>query len=395
MDIEILERQALQLLREATADFGIMASPEAQDNYRRLWSRDAMVAGIAALPFEEPDILVGFRKSILTLAEYQHPHGMIPSNVLPDEDDPDISYGGLAGRVDATSWFVVGALHFLRHTGDEKLKRELQPNLLLALEILDRWEFNGRGLLYTPLSGNWADEYPVQGHTLYDNCLRLWALELYSELYDDEDRAVQSRIIRERIAINFWPDSSVIDHPAIYHKRCFEEIAESELQHFACAIDPRGYNRHFDAAGHGLALNLGLADSVQKEKILQYTRKVFDEIGTNLLPAFWPVIKPGDSAWSELKDNYSYEFKNEAHHFHNGGIWPVWMGLFGWGMSQYGNTKPAEDMLTSWMEIENPESPGFCEYIASDSLKPEGKERLSYSASGLLFLLQAIKHNNH
>lgn len=395
MDLEHLQSQALELLREATTDFGIMASPEAQENYRRLWSRDAMVAGIAALPLDDDKIIRGFRDSILTLAEYQHPHGMIPSNVLPDKDDPDISYGGLAGRVDATSWFVVGASHFLRHAGDEKLKRELQPNLLLALELLDRWEFNGRGLLYTPLSGNWADEYPVQGHTLYDNCLRLWALELYSEIYNDTDRAVQSRIIRERIEINFWPEPSVVGHPAIYHKRCFEEIADAELKHFACAIDPGGYNLHFDAAGHGLALNLNLATEEQTEKVLTYTGEMFEEIGMNLLPAFWPVIKPGDPEWSELRNNYSYEFKNNPHHFHNGGIWPVWMGLFGWGMSQAGDTELSEHMLASWMEIEDPKSPRLSEYIASDTLKPQGKRRLSYSASGLLFLLQAITKNHH
>lgn len=395
MDLENLEGHALQLLRDATTGFGIMASPEAQDNYRRLWARDAMVAGIAALPSGDQELIRGFRASILTLAEYQHPHGMIPSNVLPDQDDPDISYGGLAGRVDATSWFVVGAASLLQHTNDEELKRKLQPNLLLALEIMDRWEFNGRGLLYTPLSGNWADEYPVQGHTLYDNCLRLWALELYAKLYNDEDRAVQSRIIRERLEINFWPDSSVTDHPAIYHKRAFEETAEKKLKHFACAIDPRGYNIHFDTAGHSIALHLNLATAEQQSIILDYTGEIFEEIGKDLLPAFWPVINPGDQGWSELRHNYSYEFKNNPHHFHNGGIWPVWVGFFGWAVSQTGNDNVSRRMLSSWMEIEDSKSPGFSEYITSDSLKPEGKKRLSYSASGLLFLIQAIKFNNH
>jgi len=394
MDLKSLESRALQLLREACTDFGIMASPEAQDNYRRLWSRDSMVAGIAAIPTGDEQVLEGFRQSILTLAEYQHPHGMIPSNLLPDEGHPDISYGGLAGRVDATSWFVVGACLLISHTSDEELKRKLQPNLLQALEIMDRWEFNGRGLIYTPLSGNWADEYPVQGHTLYDNCLRLWGLELYAKLYGDEDREVQARIIRERIEINFWPASAVSGHPAVYHKRSFEEMAEKELMHFACAVDPRGYNTHFDAAGHGLALYLGMANARQKEKIEAYTGKIFEEIGSGLLPAFWPVIMPENQEWLSLKENYSYEFKNKPHNFHNGGIWPVWMGFFGLGMSLAGNSNIAETMLNSWMEIENPKEPRFSEYIASDTLKPGGKQRLSYSASGLLFLIQATKHNN-
>lgn len=397
MDLNHLENQALQLLRDACTDFGIMASPEAQDNYRRLWSRDAMIAGIAALPTEDERVLEGFKASIQTLAAYQHPHGMIPSNLLPgeDNDSPDISYGGLAGRVDATSWFVVGTCLYLLHTEEEKLNRTLQPNLLQALEIMDRWEFNGRGLLYTPLSGNWADEYPVQGHTLYDNCLRLWGLELYAEIFDDKERAVQSRIIRERIEINFWPDAAVSDHPAVYHRRSFEKTAGQNLSHFACAIDPNGYNMYFDAAGHGLVLLLDIAESEQKDKIEAYVSNVFDEVGSDLLPAFWPVIRPGDALWHSLEKNYSFDFKNKPHHFHNGGIWPVWMGLFGWGMSRAVSSAIAEKMLEAWMEIEESEELSFYEYITSDTLNPAGKKRLSYSASGLLFLLEALKHNNH
>jgi hypothetical protein len=38
------------------------------------------------------------------------------------------------------------------------------------------WEFNNKGLLYVPLSGNWADEYITDGYVLYDQLLRfgLW-----------------------------------------------------------------------------------------------------------------------------------------------------------------------------------------------------------------------------
>ncbi|MDX1587179.1 MAG: glycoside hydrolase 100 family protein, partial [Balneolaceae bacterium] len=220
-------------------------------------------------------------------------------------------------------------------------------------------------------------------------------LRLYAKLYQDDDREVQSRIIGERIEINFWPDPSVIGHPAIYHKRCFKEIADTPLQHFACSIDPRGYNMHFDAAGHALALHLNLAEDDQIKKITAFTETVFEEVGADLLPAFWPVILPEDPEWTELRENYSYDFKNKPYHFHNGGIWPVWMGLFGLGMSQIGNQESSERMLSSWMEVEDADSPRFHEYIASDTLKPAGKQRLSYSASGLLFLIQALKHNNH
>lgn len=352
-----------------------------------------MVAGIAGLLVEDEEIMNGFEQSIRTLAEYQHPYGMIPSNVLPDESAPETSYGGLAGRVDATTWFVAGSCIYLSHSRNQKLKRSLQPHLLQALEILGRWEFNGKGLLYTPLSGNWADEYPVEGHTLYDNCLRLWGLEQYAKLYEDDGRAKQAQIIRERIAINFWPRPETGRHPAVYHRRSFKEAAQKNRSHFACAIDPKGYNDHFDAAGHGLAMLLGIADEDQLKKIKNYANNVFDDIGADLLPAFWPVIKESDPEWHAIRQNYSFDFKNKPHHFHNGGIWPVWMGLFGLGMSCEQESNVAGRILQAWMNVENTEAISFAEYIASDSLQPGGKQRLSYSASGLIFLLSAIEPN--
>lgn len=393
MDNNHLKEPALQLLHAACVPFGILASPDDQDNYKRLWSRDAMIAGLSGLLAGDEKILNAFEDSIRTLANYQHSYGMIPSNVLSDADDPDISYGGLAGRVDATSWFVVGSCLYLSYSGDNNLKKELQSHLLQALEVLDRWEFNGEGLLYTPLSGNWADEYPVQGHTLYDNCLRLWGLNLYSEVYEDRDRARQADRIREKISINFWPKESLGEHPDVYHPRIFSRTARKNPAHYAAAVDPSGYDMHFDTAGHGLALLLQLPDQQQFDSIRNHVESIFEGLQHDLLPAFWPVIRPDDSDWQSIEKNYSYDFKNYPHKFHNGGIWPVWMGLFGLGMSKAGSPELAKKMLDAWIQIKNQNMPSFSEYIGSDTFRPGGKQRLSYSAAGLLFLLEAINPN--
>jgi hypothetical protein len=315
---------------------------------------------------------------------------MIPSNVQPDGKQPQVSYGGLAGRVDATTWFVIGSCLFLLNREDEKLKNRLQPHLKKALYILDCWEFNGKGLLYTPLSGNWSDEYPIQGHSFYDNLLRLWGLQLYSRLYDDSSRRCQAERIKSIISLNYWPDPDNKDQPLVYHLREFAKEAENELFHFASSLDPTGYNLHFDAAAHGLALLLGIASDSQTERIREYVEQVFEEIGTELVPAFWPVITPDDDRWHDLKNNYSYYFKNQAHHFQNGGIWPVWIGWLGLGFSKSGHSHLAETMLQAWMEIDQPEELSFCEYITSDTLHCSGKQRLSFSAAGLIFLVAAM-----
>lgn len=393
MNVDSLEKQALELLEEACCPFGILASPNAQDNYRRLWSRDSMIAGIAGLLADNQTIIDGLRRSILTLAEYQHERGMLPSNVLPDESAPEISYGSLAGRVDATTWFIIGTCLFLLNQPDQKLKEQLHPKLQKALNILDAWQFNAKGLLYTPLSGNWADEYPIQGHTLYDNTLRLWALSLYAKLYKDDERRKQANILRERLEINFWPQEAVADHPAVYHRRAFSEVASTGLTHFSCAIDPSGYSMHFDTAAHAFALLLGLASEQQIEQILSYVKSIFIKIDATLMPAFWPVITKKDALWQALRKNYSYDFKNKPYHFHNGGIWPVWMGWFALSLSK-SNASIAEEMLNAWTAVEDPANPDFWEYITSDTLEAAGKKNLCYSASGLLFLIHATQNKS-
>lgn len=391
LDLNKLENQATALLRDACTDYGIWASPNAQENYGRVWSRDSIIAGIAGLLADDERVIQGLGDSISTLAEYQHPRGMIPSNVLPDETDPQVSYGTLAGRVDANTWFIIGSCLYMMENPGGELIDKLRPKIQKALDALDQWEFNAGGLLYTPLSGNWADEYPIQGHTLYDNLLRLWALKLYNHLFNDDERDRQEKLIEQKIAINFWPKSSKKNHPGVYHRRAFKEMVQNEPDHFACAIDPGGYNMHFDAAGNGLALLLGLASKAQYTKILNYLKDVFRQVSTVLIPAFWPAITSEDPMWDALKNNYNYNFKNYPHSYHNGGIWPVWMGFFALGATMTINTDLPQTLLTAWMKIEDPDNIKFSEYIASNTLKHGGKKRLCYSASGLIFLISAIR----
>ena len=392
-DYRELQTKAISLLRDACTSYGILASPDEQDNYRRLWARDSMIAGIAGMLAEDDTIMKGWKHSLLTLAEHQHPWGMIPSNVLTRQNkEADLSYGGLAGRVDATGWFVVGACLYMINHPDKELENDLRPGLRKALDLLDRWEFNGNGLLYTPLSGNWADEYPISGHTLYDNLLRLWGLRLFEQLYGDNKRSRQADHIEERVRINFWPQLSDSDHPDVYHPRCFLEAAEKGADHYACALDPTGYNTHFDTAGHALALLLRLGTEEQLNSIFHHVDKVFAEVGSDLLPAFWPVITPDDPQWQALENNYSYNFKNQPHRFHNGGIWPVWMGWFGLGAHRSGRPELSRRMLEAWEEAGGSEIT-FHEYIASDTLVGGGKKRLSFSAAGLIFLVSSIRSN--
>lgn len=58
-----------------------------------------------------------------------------------------------------------------------------------------------------------------------------------------------------------------------------------------------------------------------------------------------------------------------------------------------GKPELAEEMLNAWTQIDASGEICFHEYITSDTLHYSGKQDLSFSASGLIFLLSAINQN--
>lgn len=385
-------KKAINLLEKAVSEHGILASTIEADNYKRVWSRDGIVAGIAGLLLKNDKIIDGLNRTINTLSKFQHELGIIPSNVLVKKDGTaDVSHGSIAGRVDATCWYIIGACLYLKAKPSKEHKERLKIHLDKAVQTLSYWEFNAKGLLYVPTSGNWADEYPVKGHTLYDNLLRLWGLKLYTNIYKIEESTVQLPLIEEKIKTNFWPDAAHTHSPFVYHPRLFESATKNKLNHWLCYIAPEGFNTTFDAAGNGLALLLGIGNEKQTASICHYLSAIFSYLGESLIPAFWPPIHPGDAEWNAIRNNYSFEFKNHPYHFHNGGIWPVWMGLLSLGLSHQNQQQLCEKILSSYLKIETPENIQFYEYINSSDLKPGGKKPLCYSASGLIFMVKAIE----
>ena len=90
--------QAIHLLRRCCCADGFLASLSERDNYRRIWARDGVICGLAALLSGEQDLIKTFKQTLLTLTQYQGPHGEIPSNV--DTMSERVSYGGTTGRIE-------------------------------------------------------------------------------------------------------------------------------------------------------------------------------------------------------------------------------------------------------------------------------------------------------
>lgn len=373
---------ASTLLHQLVTPRGFLASVEKADNYKRIWARDSVVCGIAGLWLKQHVLIEGLRNSLLTLASHQHSLGMIPSNVDPETNA--VSYGSLIGRIDTSTWFIVGSCLYYKHTHDQTTWEKLKPAINKCRNYLKSAEFNGKGWIYTPLSGNWADEYPVHGYTLYDNVLRLWGEKLYVDITGNDTTELEK--IVKKTYHNFWP-SDDCEEGIRYQKPAFKKALEQSPHHFAAFIVPGKYDFRFDAAGNALALLLFDLSEEQKQKLSTYLYS----LPKNLIPAFWPVMNEHSEDWFLLKGNYSYSFKNHSGHFHNGGIWPVWMGLLCYSLSIQGMKEEAKRISHSFLNlITQKNNWDFQEYIDCNQFELGGKNKMGYTASGIIFMYLSL-----
>ncbi|MFM2316238.1 MAG: hypothetical protein RLZZ155_570, partial [Bacteroidota bacterium] len=94
------------------------------------------------------------------------------------------------------------------------------------------------------------------------------------------------------------------------------------------------------------------------------------------------------------ENNHLYEFKNKPHCFHNGGAWPVFLGLLSLGLSCNGEDEiPAKiwndfDTLTN-----NFPNALFTEYWNTKERTPGGITELGFSAAGTIFMTLATTKN--
>ncbi len=396
-------QQAVEHLRNCCTPRGFWASTVDRANYRRVWGRDSMIAGLAALLTGEEDLVQGFRDSLLTLAQHQGPQGEIPSNV--DVQTGRISYGGTTGRVDANLWFVIGAAEFWRATGDDELMERLRPCLQRVMHLLAAWEFNNRGLIYVPQTGDWADEYIHSGYVLYDQLLHLQAQVAFSTLDQARNQATRPaardrRIdrLRRLIRMNYWFMDGEEGTEDVYHEVLYCKGKEAAPgcggRHWMPFFAPAGYGYRFDALANVLASLLGVADPTQSEAVDDYIRGI-TPAELPLLPAFYPVIKPVNEDWKKLNMTFSYTFKNRPNEFQNGGLWPMITGFYVADLAARGRRKDARRHLraihqANALELEE-RQPAFPEFVHGKKLTPGGTPLLAWSAAAAIIGEHALR----
>ena len=379
--------KAIELLHSCSSSDGFLASAENTSNYKRVWARDGVICGLAALASGDENLIITFENTLETLANNQHKNGTIPSNVLVTVNETQVSYGGLAGRVDAVTWFVIGICQYAFYKKDSSFVSKYDSNIQKCLPLLEAWEFNNQHLIYVPLSGNWADEYITDGYVLYDQLLRIWALRSYNYFQKNDEITSKIENIEHQIVVNFTPNEIVPK----YHERAYNELQFKGFM--PCSFSPAGYKTQFDAFANALVLLLNIGSDDFQNEILKTFETIINETDLKLIPAFWPPIQESDLDWNLLKNNCKYEFRNYPYEFHNGGSWSMVNGFYGLALLSKNQKENASQVLNSINSANEIEDFSFFENFNTKTSKPNGVAFCAWSAAAAVFLHQNIHTN--
>lgn len=407
LDLEKCYEQSVELLLRCSSPDGFMASFQKLYNYHRIWGRDGSINTLAAIVTGRADLIESGGKTLLTLAKNQGPHGEIPSNV--DTTSGRISYGGTAGRVDSNLWFLIACGEYFRHTENEQFLDTIREPLEKVVFLLGAWEFNSRGLLYVPVTGDWSDEYIHNGYILYDQLLYLQALRSVALIREHID-AGRDHFLEEKIArlirlirANYWFSHEDAVPADAYHEVIYEKARAAachcEDRHWLPFFTPLGYGYRFDSFANVLVSLFNLADEDQRRAVDKHIDAIVPADRISLLPAFHPVITPKDEDWQDLQMTFSYTFKNKPYEFQNGGLWPLITGLYAADLAARGDKERAEKFLYGACEAnsktDNTGKPLFPEFIHGRTFEPGGTTFQAWSAAAYIIGYQALFEDNH
>lgn len=353
------------MLREACTPWGIRASLTDRDNYSRIFTRDAVMAGIAGLQIGDEIIIAGLISTVEQLKALQGSQGQIASNFKIESDEVSkVSFGTLSPKIDSCTWYLIGVAMLINAGHLEK--EDYLDSVTATIDLLEGIEYNGKNLMYIPKGGNWADEYIYEGYILYDQLLRAWGLSLLGGIYEQSQWSEKA----SRIIGTVQECHRSGDNP-YYHSSTF----------------PGGVFDRFDLPAHSIAGIVMDRDDDYLSSALDWVISTFLEKEA-LPPVFYPVIDRLDELWSVLYGYHLYRFKNEPHHFHNGGIWWIWLGWLAVALSLRNKEEGLQRLLSVAFDYleKNKKEFEFHEYISGDELKLLGTSKLCFTATGIIFM---------
>ena len=407
--------RAETLLLANGGDLGLVGSNEA---YRQVWARDSMLCSLGLLVTRDEAGRDIHRRSLETLRAYQSPLGKIPHNVgVAKIPDPAlVAHGGRlegfegevvldtahAGCVDGNLWYILGHYAYYTVTKDRAFLLSAWPSLEAALLWLRYQDSNECGLLEVHEAMDWADLFGNRYNVLYDNVLyyACWralaemaaALGKPAELYERQALDVYMKLNAVLWvgpeAPKDWPWLAQERKEWVYTLRRIEtELVERPF--YLPYVAFRDYADRFDTLGNLLAILFGVADPIQRDKILDYIRGCgLDE--PYPVRALYPPIMPGEKDWREY---YRVRNLNLPHHYHNGGAWPFIGGLYVAALVQAGRLLEAERQLEKLALMNRQGRRGeweFNEWFHGVSGRPMGYAGQSWSTAMYLFAYDAV-----
>lgn len=379
--------KSILLLDNLVTKKGFIASTTQISNYKRVWARDGVVAGLASLTTDNKILIDAFAQTLRTLKRYQDETGRIPSNVSIDEEK--VSYGTTVGRIDATIWYIIGVCQFSLRTKDKQFFNEFHESIKKAFFYLKCLELNGRGLLNIPQGGDWADEYINHGYVLFDQVLYSLALKSYCKITKDKETIKKQKELIELIKINYFPKKDNKNSKYIYDEILFHGFMDKYKSPLPVVyFSNHSIRQHIDNFANALLLLSGIIESEDEDEIKDNIIEIFLGSEFSILPAFHPVIKEGDAKWDHLRKNFLFEFKNMPYKFHNGGLWPLVHGFFLASLGEMGRKH-----LDDFANVLKKSDYLFPEYYNGKTYKPEGTEYLGFSASAYIIAYNSIIKN--
>lgn len=246
----------------------------------------------------------------------------------------EIPFGRYYGTVDATPLFLVLVAAYFQRTGDLALVRTLWPNVLAALEWVDRYgDVDGDGFVeYARRSAEglvqqgWKDSHDsvfhqdgrmaeppialceVQGYVYLGKSMLVHVARTLGEASLADSLTRQAEALRQRFQAAFWCD---------------------DIGSYALALDGHKQRCRVLTSNAGQVLWSGIAAP-------DHAQRLIDGL---VSPAFF-------SGWG-VRTVASGQARYNPMSYHNGSVWPHDNAIIALGMARYGRTTEAVRLLAS------------------------------------------------
>lgn len=337
--------KAIWILEKCSTPHGFFA---AFPGYDMVFGRDSMIISLGASVTSNKKLKQAYKKSLITLAEYQSSKGQIPNAVDKySKRKHHVDYMS----IDSTLWFILSSYYYQKRYKENSLLNKHKKNIEKAFHWLACQDTGEDGLPEQLPTTDWQDAFPHRyGHTINTQALYYQALTLARK--GKEAKKVKE-VVNKHSDLGLWDKNFYLPWRWKNHGKYHEK------------------GGWFDSLGNLLAIIFGLADKNKSLKILSYIKN--NKIDKPYpIKAIYPAIEKGSKDWQD------YFLDSEAGipwHYLNAGIWTYVGGFYILALIKMKNFKEAEVQLEKLAEANMKNDGGFVEWLNGITGKP-GKYEL-------------------